>query len=402
MPASRPPARSLSRSASSASQPACLSGLGHDGVVVAAVVGGAAGDQIGEFFGADEIAAPHLQPIELQRLGDAVEPRLDGVVGGRLAEAAHGLLRRLVGGDGDGVIGDRADPVGADDGADGLAELQGRAPGVGADVVDGAHAHGVYEAGAVERQLDIEDALRPMHVAAAHVLEPVLDQLHGGGELARQEAGKHGVLDAALDAVAAADIDVLVHAHLVHGQAQGARDLVGELGHLDRRPHVQHLAPRVPARHHAEGLDRHRGAAPPFDAIGKLVRRARQTRRRHRPRRSAGRAARWSRARDARARCLAGRPPPHRARTAAPRSRRGSSRARPRRAPASRRRRRPPTRRHSAPVRRPADSASPGAHRRRSAADRRPPPARGPRRRHATPGMASASMASIPTMRAQA
>ena len=106
MPASRPEARSRSRSASSASQPTCVERLGDDRVVVAAVVGAAAGDQVGELVGADEIAPPHLEPVEPQRLGDAVDAGLDGVVGGGLAEAAHGLLRRLVGGDGDGVIGD--------------------------------------------------------------------------------------------------------------------------------------------------------------------------------------------------------------------------------------------------------------------------------------------------------
>ena len=111
-----------------------------------------------------------------------------------------------------------------------------------------------------------------MHVAAAHVLEPVLDQLHGAAELARQEAGEHGVLDAALDAIAAADIDILMHPHPVQRHPQGARDLVGELGHLDRGPHVQHLAPRVPAGDDAEGLDRHGGAAPPLHAVGKGVR----------------------------------------------------------------------------------------------------------------------------------
>ena len=94
----------------------------------------------------------------------------------------------------------------------------------------------------------------------------------GAAELARQEAGEHGVLDAALDAIAAADIDVLMHAHAVERHAQGTRDLVGVLRHLDRGPHVQHLPPRVPARHDTEGLDRHGGAAPPFHAIGELVR----------------------------------------------------------------------------------------------------------------------------------
>jgi hypothetical protein len=80
------------------------------------------------------------------------------------------------------------------------------------------------------------------------------------------------VLDAALDAVAAANVHVLVHAHAVERHAQGARNLVGELGHLDGGPHVEDLAPGVPARHHAEGLDRHRGAAAPFHPQRQLAR----------------------------------------------------------------------------------------------------------------------------------
>ena len=374
----------------------------HHRVVVAAVVGAAAGDQVGELVGADEIAPAHLQPVEAQRLGDAVDAGLDGVVGGRLAEAAHRLLRRLVGRHGDGVIGDRADAVGADDGADRLAELQRRAARVGADVVERAHAHGMHEARAVECQLDVEHALRPVHVAAAHVLQPVLDQLHGPRQPAREIAREHRMLDAALDAVAAADVHVLMHAHAVERHAQGARDLVGELGHLDRGPHVQHLAPRVPARHHAEGLDRHGGAAAPLHAIGQLVRRRGEGlvdvaphealveqhvgavvgmhRRAVRP--VGGLAVEQERA--------------------AARSRCGSSRARPRQARGCRPPRRRPTRRHSARGRRPADSASPAAHRRRSAAHRWRLPAHARRPPDARPAWPSASAASMPTMRAQA
>ena len=233
----------------------------------------AAGDQVGELVGADEIAASHFQPVEAERFGDAVHAGLDGIVGGCLAEAAHGLLRRLVGRHGDGVIGDRADAVRADDGADRLAELQRRPTRVRADVVERAHAHGMHEAHAVICQLDVEHALRPVHVAAAHVLESVLDQLHGPRQAAREIAREHRMLDAALDAVAAAHVHVLMHAHAIERHAQGARDLVGELRHLDRGPHVQHLAPGIPARHHAEGLDRHGGAAAPLDAVGQRVRR---------------------------------------------------------------------------------------------------------------------------------
>ncbi len=169
-------------------------------------------------------------------------------------------------------------------------------------------------------QLDVEHALRPMHVAAAHVLQPILDQLHGPRQPAREIAREHRMLDAALDAVAAADVHVLMHAHAVERHAQGARDLVGELGHLDGGPYVQHLAPRVPARHHAEGLDRHGGAAAPLARDRPACAAPRRRPCRRRPIRSACRAARWSRARDAPACCPACRRPRRRAGTAAART----------------------------------------------------------------------------------
>ena len=74
------------------------------------------------------------------------------------------------------------------------------------------------------------------------------------------------MLDAALDAVAAADVDVIVHAHRRARQRERERDLVGKARHLHRGEYVEDLAPGIPARQHAEGLDRHRRAAPPRDA----------------------------------------------------------------------------------------------------------------------------------------
>ena len=134
-------------------------------------------------------------------------------IGRRLAEAAHRLLRGLVGDDGDGAVLHALDLVGPDDGADRLAELERRASGIGADIVERAHLHRADDAGIVEGHLDVEQPLRPVHVAAAHVLQPVLDQPHRKAEPAREIADQHGVLDAALDAVAAADVDVVMHAH---------------------------------------------------------------------------------------------------------------------------------------------------------------------------------------------
>ena len=85
----------------------------------------------------------------------------------------------------------------------------------------------------------------------------------GRCEPARQIPGQHRVFDAALDPVAAADIDVVVNPHRVRRQAQRTRDLIGVFRHLDRRPDVEQFIPRVPRRDHTESLDRNRGAAPP-------------------------------------------------------------------------------------------------------------------------------------------
>ena len=79
------------------------------------------------------------------------------------------------------------------------------------------------------------------------------------------------MLDSALHAVAAAHVDVVVHAHRVAGQAQRARRLVGKLRHLDRGPDIEDAGARVPLRRDAEGLDRHGGAAAPDRAEGDPV-----------------------------------------------------------------------------------------------------------------------------------
>ena len=52
-----------------------------------------------------------------------------------------------------------------------------------------------------------------MRVSAAHVLQPVLQQSHRKSEPAREIGDQNRMLDAALDAVAATDVDVVVHAH---------------------------------------------------------------------------------------------------------------------------------------------------------------------------------------------
>ena len=77
--------------------------LVDDRVVVAAVVSGAARDQIGEFVVPDQIAPAHLERIEAEHVGDLVHAAFERQIGRRLAEAAHRLLRGLVGDHRDGA-----------------------------------------------------------------------------------------------------------------------------------------------------------------------------------------------------------------------------------------------------------------------------------------------------------
>ncbi len=242
------------------------------GVIVAAVVGGAARDGVGKFLAPDHVAPANFQPVEAERIRHLVHGALERQIGRPLAEAAHRLLRGLIGHHGNRAILHAFDLVRADDGADRLAELERRTTGIGADILQRTHFHRAHDAVVVEGDLHVEQPLRPMGVAAAHVLQPVLDQPHREAEPAREIAAEHGVLDAALDAVAAAHVHVVMHAHRRHRNLQRDADLVGVTRHLDRGIDVEHLAPGVPARRHAEGLDRHRGAAAPFHPQREMAR----------------------------------------------------------------------------------------------------------------------------------
>ena len=115
--------------------------LVDDGVIVAAVVGGAARNHVGEFFVADQVAPAHLQRIEVQNVGDLIHDAFKREIGWPLAEAADRILRGLVGDNRDGAVLHASDLVGTDDGADRLAELERRTPGVGANIFQRAHLH---------------------------------------------------------------------------------------------------------------------------------------------------------------------------------------------------------------------------------------------------------------------
>ena len=97
-----------------------------------------------------------------------------------------------------------------------------------------------------------------MHIAAAHVFEAVFEKAHRHAEFAREIAHQCGVLDAALDAVAATNVDVVVHTHGVTRQAQGAGELIGKLGHLDGCPDIEDFAAGIPLRGDPEGFNWHR------------------------------------------------------------------------------------------------------------------------------------------------
>ena len=242
-----------------------------DRVVIAAVIFRSAGDGVGELILADEVPLADLDAVPVEGAGDLVDGGLDGEIGRRLAEAADRLLGGLVGGDGDGLVFDALYAVGADDGADGLGELQRRPAGVGPDIVERAEAQRADLAVAIEGGLDVEYPLGPVGVAAGHVFQPVFDQPHRASQLAGKITHQHGVLDAALDAVAAADVDVVVHPNAVGVQPERPGDLFGVLGHLDRRPDIQRPRSRMPLGEDAEGLDGNGGIPPPTRPEGKPV-----------------------------------------------------------------------------------------------------------------------------------
>ena len=122
---------------------------------------------------------------------------------------------------------------------------------------------------------------------------------------AREIADEHGVLDAALDAVAAADVDVVVHAHRVAGQPQRARELVGDTSASGSTPRRRvSPVPRPTARRRRTSRSARSSCVPTSRAAQACARRSR-TPSRPAPRRSAGGRSRWSRAPGARAGCRA-------------------------------------------------------------------------------------------------
>ena len=189
--------------------------LGGHRVVVATVVMRAARDEIGKLVAANEIAPSHLDAIQPQSGGNLVDRRFNCIVRRRLAETPHRLLRRLVRGDGNRAVLHAPDLVWSDDGADRLAELERRPPRIGADIVERPYFHGINDAVLVEGDLDVEDPVRPVRIAGAHVVQPILEQANGAAQHPRQVRDQNCLLDAALDTIAAADIDIEMHPDIV-------------------------------------------------------------------------------------------------------------------------------------------------------------------------------------------
>ena len=87
-----------------------------------------------------------------------------------------------------------------------------------------------------------------MGVPCPHVFQPILNQANWTSELPGEVAAEDGMLDSALDAIAAADVDVVMDSHGIGGQAHGESDLVGIFGHLDGCPHVQNPVAMDPTK----------------------------------------------------------------------------------------------------------------------------------------------------------
>ncbi len=161
-------------------------------MIVAAVIGAAAWNEIGELLLADEIAATHFDARKADRSRHLVDCRFNGVVRRRLTEAAHGFLHRLVGGDRLRAVLHALDLVRTDDGADRLAQLERRTSGIGAGIVERANLHRLDDAVAVERDIDVEDSFRTMRITAAHVLQSILDEAHGATDTAGKMRHENG------------------------------------------------------------------------------------------------------------------------------------------------------------------------------------------------------------------
>src|SRR5215213_5721170 len=169
-----------------------------DAMIIAAVIRGAARDGVGKLIPADQVTTADFETVEIEKIRDFVHRALDRIVRRRLAECPHGLLHGLVGGDGHGAILNAPDSVRPDNGADGFTELKGRAPRIGADIVERGHLHRADNAGRIECEFNVKQPLRPMGVATRHVLQPVLYQAYRTIKPSAPRANEDRFFDSAL------------------------------------------------------------------------------------------------------------------------------------------------------------------------------------------------------------
>ena len=180
--------------------------------------------------------------------------------------------------------------------ADRLAELERRAPGIGADILQRAHLHRADDAAVVEGDLHVEQPLRSVRVAPRMFSSRSSISRIGNAEPSREIAGKHRVLDAALDAVAAADVHIVMHAHR-RARDFSARRRSGRhnaaSGSRRRRRGFRATGPSSPPRRRSRSA---RSTSGPISPAAKACAGWPRNPCRLRPRRMSCRAAHWSRA----------------------------------------------------------------------------------------------------------
>jgi len=154
--------------------------------VVAAVVLGARRGGVGHLGRGDVVALAQLGGIEPEAAGEQGHRPLDREAHERLADAAVGAARALVGQDRPGFVAHRGNPVAVDDVPELDQVVLGRRDEVLAlvgDVADGERQQGAVRA---VGQLHVHDPVARVH-EGGEVLDPVLDPLDRPARLSREQ-----------------------------------------------------------------------------------------------------------------------------------------------------------------------------------------------------------------------
>ncbi len=242
--------------------------------VVAAVVLGAGRRGVGHLVGGHVVAQPQLGRVQVEAPGQQRHRALDREAHERLADAAVGPARALVGEHRPGLVAHRGDPVAVGDVAELDEVVLGRGDEVLALVRDVADREGQHGAVGPVGQLHVHDPVAGVH-ERGEVLDPVLDPLHGPAGLPGEQRADQQVGRAALVAEAAADVRAReAHPRLRHAERSGQ--------HRDRQarplvvgPELEDVGARVVLRDAAEGLERGGGVALDREALAQHAVRAR-------------------------------------------------------------------------------------------------------------------------------